>query len=58
MSEELITAEEVAKVLKVNIMTVYRYINAGKLKALKIGRVFRIRREDFEEFLKECEIKQ
>lgn len=57
MSEEFITAEEAAKILKVNIMTIYRYIKVGKLRAYKIGRVFRIKRRDFEEFLEKHKAK-
>lgn len=46
------TAEELAKELKVNIMTIYRYIKAGKLQAYKIGKEFRIDKDEFERFLK------
>lgn len=50
--EELfLTAEEVADLLKVNIMTIYRYIKAGKLEALKLGKNFRIENKEFERFL-------
>jgi putative molybdopterin biosynthesis protein len=45
------TAEELAKELKVNIMTIYRYIKAKKLKAYKLGKEFRIEKEDFYKFL-------
>lgn len=45
------TAEELAKELKVNIMTIYRYIKAKKLKAYKIGKEFRIEKEDFYKLL-------
>lgn len=52
--EEFYTAEELAKILKVNIMTIYRYIKAGKIKAYKIGKEFRIERREFECFLKKA----
>lgn len=45
------TAQETADILKVNIMTVYRYIKAGKIKAYKIGKEFRIEKKEFEKFL-------
>tara|TARA_R100000789_G_C3019331_1_gene153174 strand:- start:1953 stop:2129 length:177 start_codon:yes stop_codon:yes gene_type:complete len=45
------TAEELAKELRVNIMTIYRYIKAGKLKAYKIGKEFRIDKREFSAFL-------
>ncbi|MCX6724308.1 MAG: helix-turn-helix domain-containing protein [Candidatus Staskawiczbacteria bacterium] len=45
------TAEELAKELRVNIMTIYRYIKAGKVKAYKIGKEFRIDKSEFCGFL-------
>jgi len=48
-------AEELAEKLRVNIMTIYRYIKAGRLKAHKIGKEFRIEKVEFNRFLKECE---
>jgi len=45
-------AEDLAEKLDVNIMTIYRYIKAGKLKAYKIGKEFRIDKDEFERFLK------
>jgi len=45
-------AEDLVEKLDVNIMTIYRYIKAGKLKAYKIGKEFRIDKEEFERFLK------
>ena len=50
--ENFYTAEELAKELRVNIMTIYRYIKAGRLKAHKIGKEFRIDKESFDSFLK------
>lgn len=35
-------AEKLAEALDVNIMTIYRYIKAKKLKAYKIGKEYRI----------------
>jgi excisionase family DNA binding protein len=32
-------------------MTVYRLINAGQLSAVRIGRSFRLRQEDLDQFL-------
>ena len=45
------TAKEVADTLKVNIMTIYRYIKNGRIKAHKIGKDFRIEHSEFERFL-------
>lgn len=44
-------AEDLAKLLQVNIMTIYRYIKAGRLRAYKIGREFRIDKTEFKAFL-------
>ena len=49
---EFYTAEELAQKLKVNIMTIYRYIKAGKIKAYKFGKEYRVELKDFEAFLK------
>ena len=50
--DEFYTAEELATKLKLNVMTIYRYIKAGRLKAHKIGKEFRIPKNEFERFLK------
>jgi len=50
-------AQELADKLDVNIMTIYRYIKAGKLKAYKIGKEFRIDKNGFENFLKRVKTK-
>ncbi len=44
-------AENLAELLEVNIMTIYRYIKAGRLQAYKIGREFRIEKAEFQNFL-------
>ena len=49
-------AEDLAKLLEVNIMTIYRYIKAGRLKAHKIGREFRISKEEFDKFLSRTKV--
>lgn len=52
--KEFYRAEDLAEKLDVNIMTIYRYIKGGKLKAYKIGKEFRIDKIEFERFLKHC----
>lgn len=49
--KEFYLADELAKKLRVNIMTIYRYIKAKKLKAYKIGKEFRIDKKEFDNFL-------
>ncbi len=54
---EFYKAEYLANLLQVNIMTIYRYIKAGKLKAYKFGKEFRIDKNEFEDFVKRSELK-
>jgi len=49
--EQFYTAEELAKILKLNIITIYRYIRAKKLKAYKFGKEYRIDRKTFNSFI-------
>ncbi len=55
--KEFYKAEDLAKLLEVNIMTIYRYIKAGRLKAYKLGREFRIERGEFDKFLNKMKTK-
>lgn len=57
MADEFYTASELAKKLKVNVMTIYRYIKGGKLRAYKIGKEFRIDKNELEAFLKKASTK-
>lgn len=57
MDKPFYKAEELAEALQVNIMTIYRYIKAGKLKAYKIGKEYRIDEVEFKKFLKACSFK-
>jgi len=45
------TVSEVASSLRVSTMTVYRLINGGELPAARIGRSFRVRPQDLEQYL-------
>jgi excisionase family DNA binding protein len=56
-SDEFYRAEELADVLKLNIMTIYRYIKAGRLRAYKIGKEYRIDKAEFQAFLKKVSTK-
>lgn len=50
--DKLLTIKEVARYLRVSERSVLRYIEAGKLKATKIG-YWRIKKGDLEKFLEE-----
>lgn len=49
--EQYYTIEEVAKMLKVAYLTVYRWIQAGRLKAYKAGKQYRIKKQDLGKFI-------
>jgi excisionase family DNA binding protein len=48
-----LTVGEVAAVLRVSNMTVYRLINAGEIPAVRVGRSFRLREADLDQYLAE-----
>lgn len=50
-NKDFYKAEDLAQKLDVNIMTIYRYIKAGRLTAYKIGKEFRIDKDEFKRFL-------
>ncbi len=45
------TIEEVVNLLHVTRRTVYSYIKEGKLKAVKIGKYWRVTEKNLEDFL-------
>ena len=51
-ADRLLTVSEVAAELRVSNMTVYRLIKAGQLPALRVGKNYRIRQHDLDEYLR------
>ena len=51
MEDKFYTPHEIASLLKVNYMTVYRWIRAGKLEAYQVEKQYRIRESDFQKFM-------
>lgn len=51
--EPLLTVGEVAHLMRVSNMTVYRLIKAGQLSAIRVGKNYRIRRADVDRYLTE-----
>lgn len=49
--DPLLTVGEVATLMRVSNMTVYRMIKAGQLGAIRVGKNYRIRRSDVERYL-------
>ena len=48
---KLYNLDELSKILKVNKVTLRGYIQQGRLKAVKIGRSYKVTEEDLREFL-------
>ena len=48
--DQYYSVEEVAKMLKVAYLTVYRWIQSKKLPAIKAGKQYRIRKIGLEKF--------
>lgn len=48
---EFLTVAEVAGLLRVSKMTVYRLVHSGELPAVQIGRSYRVRRSAVDEYL-------
>ncbi len=46
-----VTVAEVASLLRVSNMTVYRLVQSGALPALRVGRSYRIREDDVDQYL-------
>jgi putative molybdopterin biosynthesis protein len=51
--EEYLTVAEVARNLKLNQQTVRNWIDRGELPALRVGRRVRIKRSDYERYLRD-----
>jgi len=49
---EFVTVAEVAQIMRVSKMTVYRLVNSGELVSTRIGRGFRIHADSVRRMLK------
>ncbi len=52
VESEFLTPEEVARILRINVMTVYGYIQKSNLDAVRLGRNYRISRQNLALFIK------
>ncbi|MCK5062121.1 helix-turn-helix domain-containing protein [Candidatus Parcubacteria bacterium] len=51
--DDILTIQEVAKVLKVSTRTVYRWVDTGDLKVARIGRkTYRVFESDLRKFIR------
>jgi excisionase family DNA binding protein len=55
--EPLLTVGEVAGMMRVSNMTVYRLIKSGDLAALRVGKNYRIRQSDVDTYLSERSVR-
>ena len=49
---EFLTVAEVASMMRVSKMTVYRLVHSGELPAVRVGRSFRVTEDDVNEYLR------
>lgn len=56
--DTLITPEEAAELLGCGMNTIYKILNSGKIKAMRIGRIWKIPRRAVQEYIiTECRMK-
>jgi excisionase family DNA binding protein len=55
-TREFFTLAEVAEKLHVSKMTVYRNVKGRKLAAYKVGRDYRIKKEDLDSFISSLKV--
>jgi len=51
--KEIMTVNEVAEFLKISTVTTYRLVQEGKISAFKVGRSWRVKRTDLNEFIEQ-----
>ncbi len=51
-----LTVAEVAEMVRVSRMTVYRWIHSGELPAVRFGRSFRVPQQAVETFMEQAEL--
>lgn len=50
-NSEVLTLKEVAAFLKLSVPTVKKYINSGELKSSRVGRFWRVQKDDLIDFI-------
>jgi len=51
LDKDFYTIKQITEILQLSRLTIYRYIDNGKIKTYKFGKEHRIKKEDFESFL-------
>ncbi|TET40590.1 MAG: DNA-binding protein [Dehalococcoidia bacterium] len=57
-NSSVLTSQQVAKILQVHVLTIYSYIRQGKIRAVRLGRSYRIIPEDLMLFIDSNRIKK
>ncbi len=57
VDDEFLTVPEVAERLRVTAMTIYRWIDEGKLPAVQVAKHYRIRASDLEAMLESSRVR-
>lgn len=53
MDPEIMTISQVAEYLQISEMTTYKLVQEGKIPGFKIGRHWRVKREDLHDLIEE-----
>lgn len=51
LKNKLLTVNEVAKILRVSNMTVYRLVKSNQLTAIRVGKNYRIKESEVEKYI-------
>lgn len=51
VSSKLLTVKEVAKILRVSDMTVYRLVKSRQISAIRVGKNYRVKESEVERYL-------
>jgi excisionase family DNA binding protein len=51
MEKEILTITQVAEYLQISEVTTYKLVSEGKINAFKIGRHWRVKKDDLNEFI-------
>ena len=51
-----LTVAEVATIMRVSKMTVYRLVHSGELEAIRVGRSFRVPEQAVNQYLREASV--
>ena len=58
LKDEFLTTEELATLLKIPKLTVYKWVSQRKIPYVKVGKHLRFKRSEIEEWLKERRVSE